>query len=163
MSAPLAQAPHVDAPRGNANVARKRTVACSAQCMGARYAFDQPSPGSSNRYLLCDAAALPDLIRNIWPDPVIQTGLADGSSLDVSASMQVLPDLSMVAARPLVDSEATKRRTPGPDDDIRAHDPTLTETEPMTPRSRTRRGSPPPPTPLPKHPEVSPTIGESMW
>ena len=79
-----------------------------------------------------DIYALQEIIWEVKPDLIIETGIAHGGSLIMSASMLALLDYSeaMEEGHPLVPSES-KRRVLGIDIDIRPHNRTAIEMHPM--------------------------------
>lgn len=89
-----------------------------------------------------DIVAVQELIWQIKPDLVIETGIAHGGSLILSASMLALLDYceAVEAGRPL-DPMATHRRVLGIDIDIRAHNRAAIEAHPMSHRIDMLQGS----------------------
>lgn len=89
-----------------------------------------------------DMVAIQELIWRIRPDLVIETGIAHGGSLILSASMLALLDYcdAIEAGRPL-DPMATHRRVLGIDIDIRAHNRAAIEAHPMSHRIDMLQGS----------------------
>lgn len=79
-----------------------------------------------------DIVAVQELIWSVKPDLVIETGIAHGGSLILSASILALIDYSEAVAegRPL-DPKASKRRVLGLDIDIRAHNRKAIEEHPL--------------------------------
>lgn len=89
-----------------------------------------------------DMAAIQELIWKIRPDLIIETGIAHGGSLILSASMLALLDYcDAVEADCLFNPKATRRRVLGIDIDIRAHNRTAIETHPMAHRIDMIQGS----------------------
>lgn len=79
-----------------------------------------------------DMVAIQELIWRIKPDLVIETGIAHGGSLILSASMLALLDYCDAAeADRVLDPKATRRRVLGIDIDIRAHNRAAIEAHPM--------------------------------
>lgn len=89
-----------------------------------------------------DIVAVQELIWRIKPDLVIETGVAHGGSLILSASMLALLDYceAVKAGRPL-DPMATRRRVLGIDIDIRGHNRAAIEAHPMSHRIDMLQGS----------------------
>lgn len=89
-----------------------------------------------------DMIAVQELIWRIKPDLVIETGIAHGGSLILSASMLTLLDYceAVEAGRPL-DPMTTRRRVLGIDIDIRAHNRAAIEAHPMSHRIDMLQGS----------------------
>ena len=89
-----------------------------------------------------DMAALQELIWQVKPDLIIETGIAHGGSLIMSASMLTLLDYcDAVEAGRTLDPRATKRRVLGIDIDIRAHNRAAIEAHPMSHRIDMIQGS----------------------
>lgn len=79
-----------------------------------------------------DIYAIQELIWLIKPDLIIETGIAHGGSLILSASMLALLDYSdAVSAGKSLNPQASKRRVIGIDIDIRAHNRSAIEAHPM--------------------------------
>ena len=82
-----------------------------------------------------DMVAIQELIWQIKPDLVIETGIAHGGSLVLSASLLALLDYSdAVQAGACLDPAQPKRRVLGVDIDIRAHNRTAIEAHPLSGR-----------------------------
>ena len=89
-----------------------------------------------------DIVAIQELIWQIKPDLIIETGIAHGGSLILSASMLALLDYcDAVENGELLDPKATKRRVLGIDIDIRAHNRAAIEAHPMAHRIDMIQGS----------------------
>ena len=89
-----------------------------------------------------DIVAIQELIWQIKPDLIIETGIAHGGSLILSASMLALLDYcDAVENGELLDPKATKRRVLGIDIDIRAHNRAAIEAHPMAHRIDLIQGS----------------------
>lgn len=89
-----------------------------------------------------DMVALQELIWKIKPDLIIETGIAHGGSLILSASMLALLDYcDAVEADTVLDPKATRRRVLGIDIDIRAHNRAAIEAHPMAHRIDMIQGS----------------------
>ncbi|MBZ0224286.1 MAG: cephalosporin hydroxylase family protein [Dokdonella sp.] len=89
-----------------------------------------------------DMVAVQELIWQIKPDLIIETGIAHGGSLILSASMLALLDYceAVESGQPL-DPKATRRRVLGIDIDIRAHNRAAIEAHPMAHRIDMIQGS----------------------
>jgi cephalosporin hydroxylase len=89
-----------------------------------------------------DMVALQELIWQIKPDLIIETGIAHGGSLILSASMLALLDYcdAVETGTPL-DPKAPRRRVLGIDIDIRAHNRAAIEAHPMSNRIDMLQGS----------------------
>ena len=89
-----------------------------------------------------DIMAMQELIWKVKPDLIIETGIAHGGSLVMSASMLALLDYcDAVEAGQILDPRATRRRVLGIDIDIRSHNRTAIETHPMSHRIDMIQGS----------------------
>ena len=89
-----------------------------------------------------DIVAMQELIWQIKPDLIIETGIAHGGSLIMSASMLALLDYcEAVESGKTLDPMATKRRVLGLDIDIRPHNRTAIEAHPMSHRIDMIQGS----------------------
>ena len=89
-----------------------------------------------------DIVAIQELIWEIKPDLIIETGIAHGGSLILSASMLALLDYcDAVENGETLDPKATKRRVLGIDIDIRAHNRAAIEAHPMAHRIDMIQGS----------------------
>ncbi len=79
-----------------------------------------------------DMAAMQELIWQVKPDLIIETGIAHGGSLILNASMLALLDYSdsVESGHPL-DPEASRSRVLGIDIDIRPHNRAAIEAHPM--------------------------------
>ena len=89
-----------------------------------------------------DIAAMQELIWGLRPDLIIETGIAHGGSLILSASMLAMLDMcDAVEAGVTLDPAKSKRMVLGIDIDIRAHNRTAIEAHPMASRIRMIQGS----------------------
>ncbi|QVL45622.1 MAG: cephalosporin hydroxylase family protein [Methylophilaceae bacterium] len=89
-----------------------------------------------------DQVALQELIWEIKPDLIIETGIAHGGSLVFSASMLALLDMSdAIESGKSFDPNDSKRKVLGLDIDIRDHNRTAIEAHPMSSRIQMIQGS----------------------
>ena len=89
-----------------------------------------------------DMVALQELIWKVKPDLIIETGIAHGGSLILSASILALLDYcDVVEAGQMLDPKAPRRRVLGIDIDIRAHNRSAIEAHPMAHRIDMIQGS----------------------
>jgi cephalosporin hydroxylase len=89
-----------------------------------------------------DMVAMQELIWSVKPDLIIETGIAHGGSLILSASMLALLDLADAAEKgELVDPLKSKRKVLGVDIDIRAHNRAAIEAHPLAARIEMIQGS----------------------
>ena len=79
-----------------------------------------------------DIVAMQELIWQIRPDVIVETGIAHGGSLILSASMMAMLDYcDAVESGDSLDPQASKRKVIGVDIDIRAHNKVAIENHPM--------------------------------
>ncbi len=89
-----------------------------------------------------DAWAVQELIWQIKPDLVIETGIAHGGSLIFSASLLAMLDYAeAVEQKTLLDPAKPKRKVIGIDIDIRVHNRTAIDAHPMRSRIELVEGS----------------------
>lgn len=89
-----------------------------------------------------DIAAVQELIWQVKPDLIIETGIAHGGSLILSASMLALLDISdAIQAGTIFDPRESNRKVIGIDIDIRAHNRAAIEAHPMATRIQMIEGS----------------------
>ena len=89
-----------------------------------------------------DMVAVQELIWAVRPDVVVETGIAHGGSLILSASVLAMLDYAdAVAASTVLDPRNPARRVVGVDIDIRAHNRAAIEAHPMAGRIAMIQGS----------------------
>lgn len=89
-----------------------------------------------------DIVAMQELIWRIKPDLIIETGIAHGGSLIMSASILALLDYcDAIESHSPLDLRAPKRRVLGIDIDIRQHNREAIEAHPMSSRIMMLQGS----------------------
>ena len=89
-----------------------------------------------------DQIALQELIWQVRPDLIIETGIAHGGSLTFSASMLALLDMSDAIESGLsINPKFSKRKVLGLDIDIRPHNREAIEAHPMASRIQMIQGS----------------------
>lgn len=89
-----------------------------------------------------DMVAMQELIWQVKPDLIIETGIAHGGSLIFSTSMLALLDLSeAVENGTMLDPRCSKRSVLGVDIDIRSHNRAAIEANPMASRIQMIQGS----------------------
>jgi cephalosporin hydroxylase len=89
-----------------------------------------------------DIVAVQEFIWRVKPDLIIETGIAHGGSLILSASLLAMLDYcEAVEKRESFDPHATRRRVLGIDIDIRAHNRLAIESHPMSHRIDMIQGS----------------------
>jgi cephalosporin hydroxylase len=89
-----------------------------------------------------DIVAMQELIWSVRPDLIIETGIAHGGSLILSASMLAMLDMcDAIEAKRSMDPRTSQRRVLGVDIDIRAHNRAAIEAHPMASRIQMIQGS----------------------
>jgi cephalosporin hydroxylase len=89
-----------------------------------------------------DIVAIQEIIWKVRPDLIIETGVAHGGSLIMSASMLSLLDYcDAISAGTVLDPKSSKRRVIGLDIDIRAHNREAIEAHPLAHRIDMIQGS----------------------
>ncbi len=89
-----------------------------------------------------DIVAMQELIWKVKPDLVIETGIARGGSLLLSASVLALLDLADASeAREMLDPSAPRRHVLGIDIDVRPHNRDAIESHPLASRISMIEGS----------------------
>lgn len=89
-----------------------------------------------------DIVAMQELIWKVRPDLIIETGIAHGGSLILSASMLALLDLcDAIDAGTTLDPRHSRRKVLGIDIEIRDHNRAAIEAHPMASRIRMFEGS----------------------
>ena len=93
-----------------------------------------------------------EIIWEVKPDLIIETGIAHGGSVVLSASMLALIDLcDGIELSAAIDPKKSKRMVLGVDIDIRSHNRAAIEAHPMASRIQMIQGS-----------SISPTIVEEV-
>lgn len=89
-----------------------------------------------------DMVAMQELVWQVRPDLIIETGIAHGGSLIFSASMLALLDMcDAIETGETIDPKQSKRKVLGIDIDIRAHNRIAIEAHPMISRIQMIQGS----------------------
>ena len=89
-----------------------------------------------------DIVAFQEVVWSVRPDLIIETGIAHGGSLVLSASLLALLDMSdAIAKNTSLDPKVSSRRVVGIDIDIRSHNRVLIESHPMASRIELIQGS----------------------
>jgi cephalosporin hydroxylase len=129
------------AARGNTQL-QAEARAFFASTIAARYSYNFNWLGRPIIQYPQDIAALQEVIWTTRPDLIVETGIAHGGSLILSASMLALLDYcDAVAAGDVLDPRATRRRVVGVDIDIRAHNRAAIEAHPLAHRIDMIQGS----------------------
>jgi cephalosporin hydroxylase len=89
-----------------------------------------------------DIVAFQELVWRVQPDLIIETGVAHGGSLILSASMMALLDMTEgIRAGERIDPSASERKVVGIDIDIRSHNREAILSHPMSSRIELIQGS----------------------
>jgi cephalosporin hydroxylase len=89
-----------------------------------------------------DMAAMQEIIWEVKPDLIIETGIAHGGSLIFSASMLALLDLwEAIEEKKALEPSVSKRKVLGLDIDIRPHNREAIEAHPLASRIQMIQGS----------------------
>ncbi len=89
-----------------------------------------------------DMVAVQELVWRVRPDLIIETGVAHGGSLVLSASLLAMLDMcDAIEQGGLWDPRTSKRKVVGIDIDVRAHNRTAIEAHPMSSRITLIEGS----------------------
>ena len=89
-----------------------------------------------------DMVAIQELVWRVRPDLIIETGIAHGGSLILSASMLAMLDMcEAIEAGTTIDPRKSKRKVIGLDIDIREHNRAAIEAHPMASRIQMFQGS----------------------
>lgn len=89
-----------------------------------------------------DMVAMQELIWKVKPDLIIETGIAHGGSLIMSASMLALLDMcEAIELGTVLDPKSSKRKVLGLDIDIRQHNREAIEAHPMSSHIQMIQGS----------------------
>jgi cephalosporin hydroxylase len=110
--------------------------------MNAKYSYNFTSLGRPVIQYPQDMVAVQELIWKIKPDLIIETGIAHGGSLILSASMLALLDMcEAIELGTVLDPKKSKRKVLGLDIDIRQHNREAIEAHPMSSRIQMIQGS----------------------
>jgi cephalosporin hydroxylase len=108
----------------------------------ARYSYNFTWQGRPIIQYPQDMVAMQELIWEVKPDLIIETGIAHGGSLIFSASMLAQLDLcNAIESGERLDPSVSKRKVLGLDIDIRAHNKAAIEAHPMASRIQMIQGS----------------------
>ena len=108
----------------------------------AQYSYNFTSLGRPIIQYPQDMVAMQELIWKVKPDLIIETGIAHGGSLIMSASMLALLDMcEAIESGTVLDPKSSKRKVLGLDIDIRQHNREAIEAHPMSSRIQMIQGS----------------------
>ena len=126
----------------NDHALQKSSIAWLADSLKHHYSYNFSALGRPIIQYPQDMVALQEIIWAVRPDLIIETGIAHGGSLILSASMLALLDYcDAVTTGNSLDPHATQRRVLGIDIDIREHNRTAIEAHPMSHRIDMIQGS----------------------
>lgn len=101
----------------------------------ARYSYNFSALGRPIIQYPQDVVAMQEIIWQVRPDLIIETGIAHGGSLIMNASMLAMLDLcDAIESGDTIDPSRSKRKVLGIDIDIRAHNREAIEAHPMASR-----------------------------
>lgn len=127
---------------GNDQLLKDRAFQWFQHSLQYKYSYNFSSLGRPIIQYPQDMVAVQELVWRIKPDLIIETGIAHGGSLVLSASMLALLDYCEAVERgEVLDPKATRRRVLGIDIDIRAHNRAAIEAHPMSHRIDMIQGS----------------------
>ncbi len=110
--------------------------------IAALYSYNFNSLGRPIIQYPQDMVAIQELVWDVRPDLIIETGIAHGGSLILSASCLAMLDLcDAIETGAMLDPRHSKRKVLGIDIDIRAHNREAIETHPMSSRIQMIEGS----------------------
>jgi cephalosporin hydroxylase len=117
-------------------------VAFMLASTGPKYSYNFSWQGRPIIQYPQDMIAMQELIWQIKPDLIIETGIAHGGSLVFSASMLALLDMcDAIETGSTLDPKNSQRKVLGIDIDIRAHNRAAIEAHPMASRIQMIQGS----------------------
>lgn len=131
----------IDAARDNSDLTSATSEFMRAS-IASRYSYNFFWMGRPIIQYPQDVVAMQEIIWQVKPDLIIETGIAHGGSLILSASMLALLELAEATETgETVDPQKPRRKVLGIDIDIRAHNRAAIEAHPMFPRIELLEGS----------------------
>jgi cephalosporin hydroxylase len=132
--------------RVNSNANNKELCAATqvfnVESLKAGYSYNFSSLGRPIIQYPQDMVAMQELIWEVKPDLIIETGIAHGGSIIMSASMLALLDMcEAIESGTVLDPKNSKRKVLALDIDIRQHNREAIETHPMSSRIQMIQGS----------------------
>jgi cephalosporin hydroxylase len=132
--------------RVNSNVNNKELCAATqvfnVESLKAGYSYNFSSLGRPIIQYPQDMVAMQELIWEVKPDLIIETGIAHGGSIIMSASMLALLDMcEAIESGTVLDPKNSKRKVLALDIDIRQHNRKAIEAHPMASRIQMIQGS----------------------
>ena len=127
---------------GNDRRLRSLSLRWLSRAAASRYSYNFAWLGRPIIQVPQDIVAMQELIWDVRPDLIIETGIAHGGSLILSASILSLIDLcEAIETGAPFDPLMTRRRVVGVDIDIRQHNRQAIESHPMASRIHMIQGS----------------------
>lgn len=121
---------------------RAATANFMERSIAARYSYNWFWMGRPIIQYPQDICAMQELVWKVRPDVIVETGIAHGGSLILSASLLAMLDLcDATEAGTMVDPSKPRRRVVGVDIDIRPHNLAAIEAHPMAKRITMIQGS----------------------
>jgi len=129
-----------EVPRNKALLAAAKSF--KAETILSKYSYNFSWLGRPVIQYPQELVQMQNLIWQIRPDLIIETGIAHGGSLIMSASMLALLDLcDGIKSESMIDPKKSKRKVLGIDLDIRSHNRAAIESHPMASRIQMIQGS----------------------
>ena len=129
-----------EVPRNNAILAAANSF--KTETILSKYSYNFSWLGRPVIQYPQELVQMQNLIWQIRPDLIIETGIAHGGSLVMSASMLALLDLcDGIKSGSMIDPKKSKRKVLGVDIDIRPHNRAAIEAHPMASRIHMIQGS----------------------
>ena len=126
----------------NDKTLRETAAAFMRASTGPKYSYNFSWQGRPIIQYPQDMVAMQELIWQVKPDLIIETGIAHGGSLIFSASMLALLDVcDAIESSEKMDPKVSHRKVLGIDIDIRAHNRAAIEAHPMASRIQMIQGS----------------------
>lgn len=123
-------------------VLQSASAAFMEQSIAAKYSYNWFWMGRPIIQYPQDICAMQELVWRVRPDVIVETGIAHGGSLILSASLLAMLDLcDATESGTVVDPARPKRRVVGVDIDIRPHNRAAIEAHPMSKRITMIQGS----------------------
>ena len=117
---------------GNNQNIKKKSIEWLSDISELRYVYNFQWLGRPIIQVPQDMVAIQELIWNVKPDLIIETGIAHGGSLILSASMLAMLDYcDAVECGEVLDPKQSKRKVLGIDIDIREHNRKAIEMHPL--------------------------------
>lgn len=127
---------------GKDQALQSKTTAWLEAANAAKYSYHFEWLGRPIIQYPQDMVAMQELIWRIQPDLIIETGIAHGGSLILSASMLALLDMcEAIEGKKSINPAESRRKVLGIDIDIRAHNREAIEAHPMASRIQMIQGS----------------------